>query len=309
MEEDEEEDPDEDPKKEPIEQLVLEPNNIDGFALHLNPQPEGNMNVWLIEDDDDVELEEDGVGDDDEKIEMDDEDNGGNNDEGDAKETEFAPPVVSIVDANDEPMPPIIQFGEDPPIHAASAPRSDDPYVIARDAAITTKDDNDRAIRGNPSRADGFRGNNGDQGGAPPIRECTDTSFMKCNPITFLGVEGAIKLCDWFEKTKSVFSISECAERNKTEMKTMMKEEFCPPEEIQRMEVELWNLRVKDLNISAYTQRFNELVLLCPEVVPSEMKKEEAYIHKFPDNIKWETTSSKPIVLNDTVRMAHTLME
>ncbi|GJT65847.1 hypothetical protein Tco_1017327 [Tanacetum coccineum] len=43
--------------------------------------------------------------------------------------------------------------------------------------------------------------------------------------------------------------------------------------EIQRMEVELWNLRVKDSNISAYTQRFNELVLLFPEMVPREKKK------------------------------------
>nr|GEU86778.1 putative reverse transcriptase domain-containing protein [Tanacetum cinerariifolium] len=56
-----------------------------------------------------------------------------------------------------------------------------------------------------------------------------------------------------------------------TELKTMMKEEFCPPEEIQRMEVELWNLRVKDSNIAAYTQR--------------------------------------PVVLNEAVRMAHTLIE
>ncbi|GJV88124.1 putative reverse transcriptase domain-containing protein [Tanacetum coccineum] len=74
-----------------------------------------------------------------------------------------------------------------------------------------------------------------------------------------------------------------------------MREEFCPPEEIQRMEVELWNLRVKDSNISAYTQRFNELVLLCPEMVSSEKKKVEAYLRGLPENIKGETTSSRPV--------------
>ncbi|GKB51663.1 hypothetical protein Tco_0902416, partial [Tanacetum coccineum] len=111
MEEDEEEDPDEDPEKEPIK----------------------NMNGWLIEDDDDKELEEDGVGDDDddeEEMEIDDEDNGGNNDEDNGEvinpykevdplnqppptsdeETEFQPPVVLIANANDEPIPPVIQF-------------------------------------------------------------------------------------------------------------------------------------------------------------------------------------------------------
>ncbi|GJY12510.1 putative reverse transcriptase domain-containing protein [Tanacetum coccineum] len=61
--------------------------------------------------------------------------------------------------------------------------------------------------------------------------------------------------------------------------------------------------------MSAYTQRFNELVLLCPEAVLSEKKKVEAYIRGLLENIKGETTSSKPVVLNDAVRMAHTLME
>nr|GFD00455.1 hypothetical protein [Tanacetum cinerariifolium] len=41
------------------------------------------------------------------------------------------------------------------------------------------------------------------------------------------------------------------------EMKVMMTEEFCPPEKIQRMENELWNLRVKEMDISSYTTRFN----------------------------------------------------
>ncbi|GKE18253.1 hypothetical protein Tco_1425830, partial [Tanacetum coccineum] len=71
IEDDEEEDLDKDPKEEPIEQVVPEPNNMDGFAPYLLPQPEGNMNGWLIKDDDE-ELEEDKVGDDgDEDLEED----------------------------------------------------------------------------------------------------------------------------------------------------------------------------------------------------------------------------------------------
>ncbi|GJZ69458.1 putative reverse transcriptase domain-containing protein [Tanacetum coccineum] len=193
----------------------------------------------------------------------------------------------------------------------------------------------DRATRENTNGAGGPGGNIGGnaqgQGGAPPARECTYSSFIKCNPTSFHGNEGAVELSRWFEKTESVFSISECAERNKVkfaaatlqgraltwwnsqvatlglevvnakswnDMKIMMREEFCPPEEIQRMEVELWNLRVKDSNIAAYTQRFNELVLLCPEMVPSEKKKVEAYVRGLPENIKGETTSSRPYFLS-----------
>ncbi|GJW46705.1 putative reverse transcriptase domain-containing protein [Tanacetum coccineum] len=47
-------------------------------------------------------------------------------------------------------------------------------------------------------------------------------------------------------------------------MKQLMTAKFCPIEEIQRMEHELWNLKIKEYDIVAYTQRFNELPLMCP---------------------------------------------
>ncbi|GJZ26713.1 putative reverse transcriptase domain-containing protein, partial [Tanacetum coccineum] len=77
-------------------------------------------------------------------------------------------------------------------------------------------------------------------------------------------------------------------------MKVMMTEEFCPPKEIQRMENELLNLRVKETDISSYTTCFNELVLLCPGMVPTKQKKIEAYIRGLSENIKGEVTSSEP---------------
>nr|GEZ99206.1 putative reverse transcriptase domain-containing protein [Tanacetum cinerariifolium] len=82
------------------------------------------------------------------------------------------------------------------------------------------------------------------------------------------------------------------------EMKVMMTEEFCPPEEIQRMEGELWNLRVKEMDISSYTTCFNELVILCPGMVPTKRKKVEAYIRGLSINIKGVVTSSEPATLN-----------
>ncbi|GJW53412.1 putative reverse transcriptase domain-containing protein [Tanacetum coccineum] len=69
------------------------------------------------------------------------------------------------------------------------------------------------------------------------------------------------------------------------------------------------NLIVKRFDITAYTKRFHELVQLCPEMVPSERKKIEAYIRGLTDNIKGTVIGSKPISLNEAVRMAHALME
>ncbi|GJV88063.1 putative reverse transcriptase domain-containing protein [Tanacetum coccineum] len=81
----------------------------------------------------------------------------------------------------------------------------------------------DRATRGNTNRVGRPSGNIGrnarGQGRVPPARECMYSSFMKCNPTSFHGNEGAVELCRWFEKKESVFSISECAERNKEQTK------------------------------------------------------------------------------------------
>ncbi|GJT91370.1 reverse transcriptase domain-containing protein [Tanacetum coccineum] len=94
-----------------------------------------------------------------------------------------------------------------------------------------------------------------------------------------------------------------------TKMKQLMTTEFCPVEEIQRMEHELWNLRFKEYNIVAYTQRFNELDLMCPRMVEWKSVKVDAYIRGLSENIKGEVISSRPTNLNEAVCMAHKLME
>ncbi|GKE66709.1 putative reverse transcriptase domain-containing protein [Tanacetum coccineum] len=206
------------------------------------------------------------------------------------------------------------------------------------DAAIAAKRERQAKVRKDASGSGPTRGRDT----APAVRECTFAGFMKCNRAVFRGVEGAVELRRWFEKTESVFEISECAEGKKvkfaaatlegpaltwwktkvatmgletvnqmpwTEMKQLMITEFCPIEEIQHIEHELWNLKIKEYDIVAYTQRFNELAFMCPRMVEPERVKVDAYIRVLTDNIKGELTSSKPTDLNEAVRMAHKLME
>nr|GEX05136.1 putative reverse transcriptase domain-containing protein [Tanacetum cinerariifolium] len=113
----------------------------------------------------------------------------------------------------------------------------------------------------------------------------------------------------WWNSQVDTLGLNVAIGKSWGDMKKMMLEEFCLDEEVQRMEDELRSLKLKDTNIAAYTQRFHELVLLCPEAVPTEKKKVEAYIKGLPENIKGETTSSRPININEVVRIAHTLME
>ncbi|GJU38188.1 reverse transcriptase domain-containing protein [Tanacetum coccineum] len=83
---------------------------------------------------------------------------------------------------------------------------------------------------------------------------------------------------------------------------------YCPRNEIKQMENELWNLKVKGTNLTAYNQRFQELILLCLEMVPIADRLLECYIEGLPLNIKGNVTSSKPIDLHEAIEMAQGLM-
>nr|GFA38822.1 putative reverse transcriptase domain-containing protein [Tanacetum cinerariifolium] len=51
-----------------------------------------------------------------------------------------------------------------------------------------------------------------------------------------------------------------------SEVRKWMTEEFCHQSVIQRLEQELYNLRMKGMDIDGYTNRFHELALLCPRM-------------------------------------------
>ncbi|GJX22206.1 putative reverse transcriptase domain-containing protein [Tanacetum coccineum] len=55
---------------------------------------------------------------------------------------------------------------------------------------------------------------------APMARQCSYKEFMSCQPINFKGMEGAIGLIRWFERTESVFSRSNCTEDCKVKFAT-----------------------------------------------------------------------------------------
>nr|GEU40734.1 putative reverse transcriptase domain-containing protein [Tanacetum cinerariifolium] len=175
------------------------------------------------------------------------------------------------------------------------------------DAAITAERARQANVRNDDSGSGPVRG----QDATPAVHECTFAGFMKCNPAVFRGVEGAVELQRWFEKTESVFKISleTVNQMSWTEMKQLMTVEFCSIEKVQRIEHGLSNLKVKEYDVVSYTQRFNVLDLMSPRMVEPERVKVDAYIWGLTDNIKGEVTSSKPVDLNEAISMAHKLME
>nr|GEV67757.1 reverse transcriptase domain-containing protein [Tanacetum cinerariifolium] len=73
----------------------------------------------------------------------------------------------------------------------------------------------------------------------------------------------------------------------------MMTKVYCPRNEIQKPETELWDMTVKGIDVVGYTQRFQELALLCPRMVPEEEDKEEEEEESSKDDDDDEEKASK----------------
>ncbi|GKD07315.1 putative reverse transcriptase domain-containing protein, partial [Tanacetum coccineum] len=54
-----------------------------------------------------------------------------------------------------------------------------------------------------------------------------------------------------------------------------MTDKYCPRVEIKKLEAELWNLKVKGIDVIGYNQRFQELALLCVRMFLEESDKIE----------------------------------
>nr|GEX74657.1 hypothetical protein [Tanacetum cinerariifolium] len=108
------------------------------------------------------------------------------------------------------------------------------------------------------------------------ISDCAKRNKVKFAAATLQG-----RALTWWNSQVATLGLNVAIGKSWGDMKKMMLEEFCLDEE----------------------------VLLCPEAVLTEKKKVEAYIKGLPENIKGETTSSRPINMNEVVRMADTQMK
>nr|GFA12448.1 hypothetical protein [Tanacetum cinerariifolium] len=94
----------------------------------------------------------------------------------------------------------------------------------------------------------------------------------------------------------------------KTLMK-MMTDKYYPRNEIKKLEMELWDMKVKGTNLASYTQRYQELALLCGRMFSEESDKIEKYIGGLPDMIHGSVVASKPKTMQEAVEIATELMD
>nr|GEU98693.1 hypothetical protein [Tanacetum cinerariifolium] len=92
-------------------------------------------------------------------------------------------------------------------------------------------------------------------------------------------------------------------------LKKKMTDKYCPQGEIKKLEIELWNLKVKGNDVPTYTNRFQELTLICTKFVANETEKTDKYISGLPDHIYGGVKASKPKTLDETIELANELMD
>nr|GFD05454.1 reverse transcriptase domain-containing protein [Tanacetum cinerariifolium] len=166
--------------------------------------------------------------------------------------------------------------------------------------------------------------------------------FIKCQPLYFKGTKGVVKLTQCFERTKTVFRISNCLAENQVkfatctllagtltwwnshvrivgndaayvmtwiELKKKMADKYCPRNEMKKIKTKFWNLEVQGTNVTRYNQRFQELALLCVRTCPEESDRVERYIGGLPDLIHGSVAASKPKTMQEATEMATGLMD
>ncbi|GKA73178.1 reverse transcriptase domain-containing protein [Tanacetum coccineum] len=198
--------------------------------------------------------------------------------------------------------------------------------------------DADRSMNGDDSHNSGM----GVRRQAPLVRDCTYLDFMKCKPVYFTGTEGFVELTQWFERMEIGFRISNCTTENHikfstctllgsaltwwnahvstvghdisyamtwTNLKKMMTDKYCPRGEIKKLEVEMWNLKVKGTDVVGYNQPLQELALMCARMFSEESDKIEKYVGGLPNMIHGSVMESKPKTRQDSIEFATELMD
>nr|GEX01808.1 putative reverse transcriptase domain-containing protein [Tanacetum cinerariifolium] len=92
-------------------------------------------------------------------------------------------------------------------------------------------------------------------------------------------------------------------------LKKKMTDKYYPRGKIKKLEIELWNLKVKGNDVASYTQRFQELTLMCTKFVSDEKEKVNKYISGFPNNIHRNVMSARPKTLDEAIELANDLMD
>ncbi|GKB73529.1 reverse transcriptase domain-containing protein [Tanacetum coccineum] len=190
-------------------------------------------------------------------------------------------------------------------------------------------------VTANVNNGNGRNGNGGNNG-------CSYKTFTSCNPKEFDGKGGAVALTRWIEKMKSVFDNCGCTANQRVkyaascfvnkaltwwntqvqergreaaigmswnDFRALLMEEFCPSNEMEKLENEFWNPIMVGANHVAYTDRFHELAKVVPHMVTPESLRIKRYINGLAPQIYGMLRATQPTTIQSALLKAGILTD
>ncbi|GJW24878.1 reverse transcriptase domain-containing protein [Tanacetum coccineum] len=150
----------------------------------------------------------------------------------------------------------------------------------------------------------------------PVVKTGNYKEFISCQPfyfnenkVTFAIGTLTDDALSWWNAYAQPMGVEQANRITWTELKRLMTNKYYPRTEIRKMEEELYNLTVKGNDLKPYVRRFQELTILCPNMVPNTEKLLEAFIGGLPRSIEGNVTASKPQTLEEAINIAQRLMD
>ncbi|GJT00409.1 putative reverse transcriptase domain-containing protein [Tanacetum coccineum] len=144
----------------------------------------------------------------------------------------------------------------------------------------------------------------GTRGATRTPRECTYKDFLNNHPLNFKGSRGSCAIPMVRKDRISVPHKQLCSREPRVETIIIT----CPRGEIKKLEIELWNLKVKGTDIPSYTLCFQELALMCRRMIAEESDEVEKYVSGLPDMIRGNVMSYRPQTMEEVIEFANDQM-
>nr|GEV80107.1 reverse transcriptase domain-containing protein [Tanacetum cinerariifolium] len=145
--------------------------------------------------------------------------------------------------------------------------------------------------------------------GSKPLPEDSNDNYAEENRVTFATGTLTDDALSWWNAYAQPIRIEQANEISWTELKRLLTNKYCPRTEVKKMEDEFYNLVVKGDDLKTYVRRFQELAILCPNMVPNTKKIMEAFIGGLPQSIEGNVTALKPQTLEEATNISHRLID
>ncbi|GKC55722.1 putative reverse transcriptase domain-containing protein [Tanacetum coccineum] len=148
---------------------------------------------------------------------------------------------------------------------------------------------------------------------------CSYKTFIACNPKEFDGKSGARvryaascfvnKALTWWNTQVQARGRKVAIGMSWNDFRALLVEEFCPSNEMEKLENRFWNNTIVGANHVAYTDRFHELAKLVPHLVTPESSRNKRYINGLVPQIHGMLRATPPSTIQSAILKAGILTD